>query len=364
MATVAWEKIESPEAAVLRPQLCHLPELDGVRGLAILLVLICHFGYLFPGRLRDWLSLGWAGVDLFFVLSGFLITRILLAWRGSPGYFRLFYTRRVLRIFPIYFLFVGAYFLLMLPLAHYFGLALERTTRDQWWYWLYLANWHTGANHSTLVHLWSLGIEEQFYLVWPVVVLLYERKRLGALCVGIALLSSSLRLGVILGAGFGREATLFTVCRMEGVALGAMIACGVKLERAKAFSLISILVIATSLASGGPNGLGMSTLGISAVSVLGAIFLQEVQKAEGVSKKLALVPLLRSFGKYSYAIYVFHIPVLTLLVEVARRISFTGDALILFVFGVAASYGLGWLSWRALERPIVGLKTQLAEVRA
>src|SRR5690606_16312654 len=150
--------------------------LDGLRGLAIALVFLYHATWV-PGAVTPleqaatWLPrVGFTGVDLFFVLSGFLITRILLRERESPAYYRAFYGRRVLRIFPLYY----ATLLLWLVIAPALG------ARDLWlpgadpgeavWYWLYLSNWHDGLagrfGHAYLAIAWSLAIEEQFYLVW------------------------------------------------------------------------------------------------------------------------------------------------------------------------------------------------------
>jgi hypothetical protein len=146
--------------------------------LAILLVLAFHCRVAFSGTqeiplpILRVLDLGWSGVDLFFVLSGFLITGILLDSRESHGYFRTFYARRVLRIFPLFF----AYLFLVLVVFRYAwiwysGRDLWSAT-NPWWYFSYLLNWKPdhGYNDLYLGHLWSLAIEEQFYLVWPLVV--------------------------------------------------------------------------------------------------------------------------------------------------------------------------------------------------
>src|SRR5687767_13351351 len=111
------------------------PALDGLRGLAILLVVTFHnFGFI------DEFIFGWLGVDLFFVLSGFLITGILLKTVGAPHYLRNFFARRILRIFPLYYLSL-IIFLVILPLVGIYKNELAYYTQHQWWLWLYLQNW-------------------------------------------------------------------------------------------------------------------------------------------------------------------------------------------------------------------------------
>src|SRR5205823_1934832 len=132
---------------------------------------------------------GWSGVDLFFVLSGFLITGILCDAKGRDGYFRNFFTRRILRIFPLYYGFLGVVFLL-LPRVTPFGRHLAALLHYQVWYWTYLLNvlislrgWPPVADFN---HFWLLAVEDQFYLVWPFVVYMLGRRALLAACVGIA----------------------------------------------------------------------------------------------------------------------------------------------------------------------------------
>jgi peptidoglycan/LPS O-acetylase OafA/YrhL len=124
------------------------------------------------------LPVGWLGVDLFFALSGYLITGILLDARGAPvgAVFRAFYARRALRIFPLGFLLLAVVFL-ALPLVTYERVPLH----VQAWYWLYASNWRSGNSPGALMylrHFWSLAVEEQFYLVWPMAVLLISTRRL------------------------------------------------------------------------------------------------------------------------------------------------------------------------------------------
>ena len=168
---------------MIRPE-TRIKELDGVRGIAILLVLLHHFeppaGL--PTAIVAGAYLGWSGVDLIFVLSGFLITGILLDTRDSPNYFTTFYARRALRILPLYFLTTLIYF------------RLEPNPLERW-FWSHLSNWKSafGQDVPALSHFWSLAVEEQFYLVWPLVVILSPKRAMPRVClcrgefVGIAM---------------------------------------------------------------------------------------------------------------------------------------------------------------------------------
>ncbi|TAK57976.1 MAG: acyltransferase, partial [Dehalococcoidia bacterium] len=180
-----------------QPAHVRLAGLDGVRGIAVLAVMAYHFALFaeLPTS-ATWLdstvatvtNTGWVGVDLFFVLSGFLITGILYDAAAAPtGYFRAFYARRALRILPVYFGFL-AVLLWLLPAVHSMQSAdFHELRRNQLWFWGFSANiWMAGrqwwqANLYGTGHLWSLAIEEQFYIVWPAVVLLSRRRGLMAI---------------------------------------------------------------------------------------------------------------------------------------------------------------------------------------
>src|SRR5260221_720191 len=217
----------------------HMPVLDGVRGLAIVLVLLVHFtppgqSHTVLGTLTKALaSIGNVGVDLFFVLSGFLITGILLDAKGGPHYFRTFYARRSLRIFPLYY---GVLFVTFVILPIFYAPRTPdagRVFHDQGWLWFYVSNIKGGlseferpfsAGWIQFDHFWSLAVEEQFYLVWPLLVLLLNRSRMMVLCVLLVIAS----LGIRYWLYHKNDQTLafytMTPCRIDELATGGLIA--------------------------------------------------------------------------------------------------------------------------------------------
>jgi peptidoglycan/LPS O-acetylase OafA/YrhL len=211
-----------------------IPALDGLRGVAIIAVLCSHL--IWPSPSFDGIDRvlfnGWVGVDLFFVLSGFLITRILCETRDEPGYFRRFYVRRSLRIFPIYYLFLAILFLvvpLILRLSHEeMSTSLRDLIDRQGWYWSYLVNVLQASNHAAIdrqwsAHFWSLAVEEQFYLFWPAVVLLVPRRQLATLCVAIVLFALAGRIWIASGTNpFTAFVSMPT--RLDALAAGAFVA--------------------------------------------------------------------------------------------------------------------------------------------
>lgn len=361
----------------------HIRALDGLRGVAVLLVLGLHFNIISkPEAALDRLlhagaQIGWIGVDLFFVLSGFLITGILYRSKGQPGYFRNFYARRSLRIFPLYFAALIVAFL-VLPALLPSSEILTGLRTDQWWYWAYLSNVLVAIEgfpvSLTMGHFWSLAIEEQFYLVWPLVVFLLPRRHLlaaSASLIGLALVCRTL----LVWLGFSTATYVLTPSRVDGLALGALLA--VLAHQPNGLQRLSqlvrpVLIATTALLAAivvwrGGLSTGdavVQTVGFSLLSFFfGALLIAAVQARGGSPLHWTLTtrPLL-FFGKYSYGIYVVHVPISGLLkrhVVAPGHLDFASPSVMQMLFTAAAaslSVAAALLSWNVLEKRFLKLK--------
>jgi peptidoglycan/LPS O-acetylase OafA/YrhL len=361
-----------------------IPELDGLRGLAILMVMVCHFsGDQSQDRwalgLQVLAAAGWIGVDLFFALSGFLITGILLASRGSEGALRHFYARRVLRIWPVY-LVALVVLLVVLPNTNAYD-AVDRWwfSAHQWYYWLHgmdFAPTPEGVFGYHTVHFWSLSLEEQFYLIWPLAVLTLSDRRLRWVLGAVVVMESVLRIGLALTDSPAR-AIAQHVLHIQPLAAGAWLAIEARapggLGRYARYARPAALVGALGLGLLFLDAPGLDknaplpfALTVTACAVgFGGLLLRAV--TGGSTSRLAAVmraPWLRWMGRYSYAMYVVHMP----LVAAAERLDFTwrsfpaagGSALpgylgYVVVLGVA-SMGLAFVSWHVLEKHCLALR--------
>lgn len=371
----------------------HMPALDGLRGIAILAVMVFHFS-LFSNIAAStsatflWHSIagvGWVGVDLFFVLSGFLITGILYDSKSSVTYFRVFYTRRVLRIFPLYYA-VLALFFLVLPLLAPGSQAVRDNATDQVWYWTHLANVQIAlrgdwaAISPYLAHFWSLAVEEQFYMVWPLIVLFLSGRQLVRFCAGIMVFSLLLRI-FLFASGANVAAFVLTPARMDTLAFGAVLAIAFR-DRSLYSQLRSwalpiaktSLVVLCSIAlwRGGldKEDIITGTVGFSALGALFTIAIFFAVKTTPASRYSALLTSnsLRFFGKYSYALYVFHQPVALVLTGVGlpvalMRLGVTslGAQIIYVIAATVLSVFLSIVSWTVFEKQFLKLKDRVAQ---
>jgi peptidoglycan/LPS O-acetylase OafA/YrhL len=356
-----------------------VPALDGVRGVAILLVLIAHFRIVSDAlpldRAMNQISLiGYTGVDLFFVLSGFLITGILLDAKDSRHYFRNFYARRALRILPLYYGIVVA-LVVVLPLVHRSTEPLRVLQRNQAWYWFHAVNfiWRTpGATPYFTGHFWSLALEEQFYLIWPVIVWRLDRGQLTRLCLACVAGALVVRLGFVV-LGRGGDVISYVPTRMDTLALGALLALATRSPRGLTWlagwarwvgpAAGSVLVVTFLTADTWRYGPSVhQTLGYSASAVLFATVVGAA--AAGWAAAFLTHPALRFFGKYSYGIYVFHWPLLRVMGPVyavaARVPRVFGSALLqqgaLLIMGTAMAVGVAMASWHLYEKRWLALK--------
>jgi peptidoglycan/LPS O-acetylase OafA/YrhL len=363
----------------------HTPALDGIRGIAIILVLFHHFTLFDPTTtLGAWMGfvalLGWSGVDLFFVLSGFLITGILIDARGSDRYFTSFYARRTLRIFPLYYLVVFVSFAVLPFFPRWHALLVGPTDIPQWPYWTYLVNFaiadRDAFQHGVLDVAWSLAIEEQFYLVWAVVVWLLSPRWLGPLCGLIVVAAPIMRTLVLHGGAHTVDVYVLPHFRADTLALGGLLAWAVRrgalqpLSWTAAWLLAAALggAIAAALADGSPwwSGLWTQRIGYSLFALAGgALIIAAVTRpAESYLPSLLSAGWLRAFGKYSYCMYLVHLPVSRVTQEfVLAPAEFPvvmgamwPAQLAYYVLATIPTFAIGWVSWRIFEAPILRLK--------
>ena len=298
----------------------YYPALDGLRGVAILLVVLYHnFGFIKQS------FFGWLGVDLFFVLSGFLITSILLNELGKPGYLRNFFIKRILRIFPLYYLFL-IIFLILLPLFGLYKKELNFFITNQWWLWTYLQNWlyslYPSKSGNMLTHLWSLAVEEQFYIVWPFIILLVKSpKKLFFIMLGILTLVIVMR-SIIWLSHFENlnYTTLYTFTRIDGICIGSMVSLLMRFKPLLISQNLAVITLGLALLNFGfffineadKDGYPYFALvGYTTFCTMFGLLLHEIVTGSNktITNKILSLPSLRFFGKISYGFYVFHWPI-------------------------------------------------------
>jgi peptidoglycan/LPS O-acetylase OafA/YrhL len=365
----------------------HVPALDGVRGVAILLVMLFHFAYMGgvpPATALDLWALrllrsAWCGVDLFFVLSGFLITGILVDTRDSAGCLRTFYARRFLRIFPLYYAAL-ALFLFALPILLPGPNQLSELRSEQVWYWTYLLNiriaLESWPSYGALGHFWSLAVEEQFYLVWPFVLVWAPRGRLPWLCLATVAAAIALRV-VLVSLGALDAAYVLTPTRMDAFGIGGLVAVLARDEAGRrrlasalrpALGASAAALVALGLWRGGLRGEDpiVTAFGLSLLAVLGASAIAAicVTGPQHIAHRLFDRSGLRFFGRYSYALYVFHHPVTLFaterglradLVEPIAGSQLPGLLVVALVCG-GVSVALALISWWCWESRFLALK--------
>lgn len=348
----------------------HLAPLDGLRALAVLLVVSYHW---LPGLLPlGLMELGWSGVDLFFVLSGFLITGQLLDERGRPGWYGRFLARRALRILPLY----CTALLLFMGWAMWSNDAeAQATLAGIGWFWTFTQNiWFSLEGmpgvRGLLNHFWSLGLEEQFYLCWPLLITIVPGRMIPFLALGGMITGLLLRhLYPIIPFAYN-----FTLTHADGLLWGGAIAWAMREQRPMleriwrpalliaVIGLLLLIVNSTPISIHHPLFIRWAPLlfPLLFAGLLCASFATGAGWKRSWQRPLSL-PVLAFIGRYSYGIYVIHWPLLlmrdrieAMLLDAGVRASSVGTVFTLGYFPSVLL--LAFLSYHALEEPFLRLK--------
>ncbi len=351
----------------------HITALDGLRGLAVVFLLIFHIFQLEAEPASGLARIAYrstricqTGVDLFFVLSGFLITGILHDTKGSSGFFRNFYGRRTVRIFPLYYgVLIVATIILPLLLGH------RVTEASPFALWTYTANipptFH--VDPPTFGHFWTLAIEEQFYLLWPAVIYAFTRTTAMRVCVGCIIGSIFVRIGLVSN---GLSANFFMFGRLDSLALGGLLALaargpeGMAGWKPKAIAVLTALTVLVSPLYVMKTGSHEAWLQVVKYTLLAGIYgavlvLAILSTRTSLIGRFFNLPALRSLGKYSYGIYVFH-PFFIDMFTTMRAHDATGrlETPIAIAFRIVTvvvlSIVAAWLSFHLYEKRFLKLK--------
>lgn len=345
-----------------------IPELDGLRGIAILLVMIHRLYPRVAGGTPWPIEGGWIGVDLFFVISGFLIAGILIDTRDDERYFRNFYARRVLRIFPLFYLLVGGMLVVFPVLGHRQFLS---DAGSPLWYLLQLGNMPEGVlGHNPpywLAPVWSLAIEEQFYWTFPLLVAAVAPTRLARWLLAFAALAIVTRIATTIAfPDRERIQYLFTLCRIDTIAAGCLLAVLVRWPRFAALrdrlprwlaviaSSAAVAMLATKLDRTTTYG-RMVGYSVVAIAFAALVLLVVLKRDTRGTAPLRWAPL-RYLGKICFGLYLLHRPADTFVTTIVAKLHLAQDSLALVPIKIGVAVGLATLSWRLLETRCLRLK--------
>ncbi len=343
----------------------HISALDGLRALAVVAVIFHHCGDYFLRRhslLANVVGTFWTGVDLFFALSGFLITGILLDSLQRQYFFKRFYWRRGLRIWPLYYAFLVAIWVVHRSVFYGIGFAP---------FAFYYRNFLSGDWTSDVYigQFWSLCVEEQFYLVWPLIIYFLPKYLRMPLIIVLMFVALGLRAYLSWRGVDPYLIFRITFCHMDGLLVGAAVAVltrsGVGAGRLKR--------VCTVLAYAGAAGMALVwacpqllrfmvlPLALTSIGLLSGGVVGWCTKSSGkIIPGLLGSSFLGAISKRSYAMYVFHLVPLYASVAILRRLNSvpTGMLLVLLLILtiMLVTYGMAWLSWRYFEEPILRLK--------
>lgn len=340
----------------MNTQARRIPQLDAIRGIAILVVMFHNERDALPSlHLQGIFASGWMGVDLFFVLSGFLITGILLDAKGSDGFFRNFYARRCLRIWPLYYALILFMFVAVPLLRPALASTIFERSSPWWAYPFYLQNFLVHASEGAVGPLgvtWSLAIEEQFYVVWPLVVWYLSAAQLRLVCLAVIVASPFVRF-YLSEEHVNLYVNIF--CRLDGLMWGAFVAVLIREpgfeSRRHRWLAWSALAIALPLGlATDDRGMQWIVYSLSVLASAALVYLALFSTAPWLQWILSSRGLVFT-GTISYGLYLLH----KLPFDVIKGRGFE-HPVIVFALLMSAAYLLASASWYLLERPFLGLK--------
>jgi peptidoglycan/LPS O-acetylase OafA/YrhL len=332
-----------------------VPQLDGVRGIAILVVMIHNLGAFSVKPFSYLTTYGWMGVDLFFVLSGFLITGILLGTRNAEHYFRNFYVRRCLRIWPLYYAVLLFVFVVIPIVRHQFAVEIFQRASPWWSYFFFLQNFLVASPQGAFGPLgvtWSLAVEELFYLVWPLLVRFLSSKQLEGTALAVVIFSPLLRLFL---SWHSVPIYANPFCRLDGMMLGALLALLEKKSTLKAIwtKYAWAVLAAAALLAIESERVSAHWFTFSMVVMASAAFVYiALHSGEKWLGRVLRNRFLAFTGIISYGLYLLH----KFPHDVLKAMHFQGHQSVAFFPVVACAYVMAILSWNFLEKPFLRLK--------
>jgi peptidoglycan/LPS O-acetylase OafA/YrhL len=379
VSSVGWGQVvagRTSEQTLVREQASdgYQPQFDGLRALAVLTVMVDHFGADVPNfPLPDWIHLGATGVRLFLVLSGYFITASLRRARDrmdldgfSAGRtIGSFYWRRFLRISPAYFAFVAI------------ALILNIGAIRQNWPWVLsgTVNWLIAWKNQwplTISHLWSICVQEQFYLIWPLLILLLPRKWMLHAILSVALAGIAFRIGCVIFSVPTIARWVLPFGSLDSLAAGAALGwCGAQLRGSRAGWLVaaiclSMLALAAVLRLGDPTQLRSVMVEPLEAGAFVILVARTATGFGGYTARFLTHPGLVFAGRISYGLYIYHILVAMLFqrwLPSQLRFLITTPSLRLMVFGMATVV-VAALSWRFIEQPISRFRSKTTRTPA
>jgi peptidoglycan/LPS O-acetylase OafA/YrhL len=364
-----------------------LPELDGLRGAAIFGVLVFHYVYqqgpAAAGCLTAYVQraviMWWTGVDLFFVLSGFLIGGILMDQRESPSFFRTFYIRRFFRIIPVYYLWTTVYIVLVACAGAFVTAHAHSGQRPElgwpiYIHYVFLQNFGlfslAGLAGAWFGPTWSLAIEEQFYLVTPTLIRFVQPRRLCAVLISFIVTMPALRV-LMLWGGHTSRSTISTLLigRADELAIGVLAAQIWRRPEFRAWVagharllyavLLSLMAGCGALWKWSPEAqtYGMESIGFTVTALtFGMVLLLALLRPSSPIAVLARIRWLRELGRISYCVYIIHVAVNVMchamLLRDTPRVS-TPKGLAVSLLAALVTCALARASWTLLENPLL-----------